>query len=253
MKRLLAILQFISIIQLGFATTPAPPHVRYLIVNKTSYPITKIIQVQSDTKDFLVTDTFAIEYKITTRILELYMERHKDTKKFQRLLVYTKDTCYKTADFELLPEWLGYKLTINSDSVDIEQTNHFRTRKVLSDLLIAFLIILILKGLGYLIGLLKEIKRIFVEILLINIFLTILIYLSFDLWLDYKVPLLVQILILWLVVGFTEYHTIKRKLLAVKIARVLTISLLFNFITVIVGVIFMVFLRTFAGIIINVP
>jgi len=253
MKSVYIILQFIFLIQLGYATTPPPPHVRYLIVNKTSYPITKIIQIQSDSRDFLVTDTFAIDSILTKNKLELYTERGKDTKKFQRLLVYISDTCFITSDFELLSEWLGYKLTVNSDSVRLEQTSHFKIRKVFSDLLIAFLIVLILKGIGYLIGLFMYIKRIFVEILLINIILTILIYFSFDLWIDYRFPLLVLMLVLWMIAGFSENYIINRKISELTITRIMTISLIFNFITVIVGLIIMIFLRTLAGIIINVP
>lgn len=94
----------------------------------------------------------------------------RNTRKFQKLIVYTRDTSFITPYFELLPEWMGYKLTILSESITLEQTSYFKISKTISDLLIALLIVFILKGIVYTLGLFRYLRRIFVELIFTNSF-----------------------------------------------------------------------------------
>ncbi|MBK6967050.1 MAG: hypothetical protein IPH20_24880 [Bacteroidales bacterium] len=253
MKQSIIILQLLLLFHAGYATTPPSPHVRYLIVNKTAYPVSKIIQIQSDTKEFSDVDTFAVNSMINGNVLNLIIENGKDTRKFQKLIVYTRDTSFITPYFELLPEWMGYKLTILSESITLEQTSYFKISKTISDLLIALLIVFILKGIVYTLGLFRYLRRIFVELIFTNFILTALIYFSPDLWFDLRFPFFALILILSLISGFSEYLLIRRKLEEKMRTRILTISLLANTISVVTGILMMIVVRTFGGVIFYMP
>ena len=103
------------------------------------------------------------------------------------------------------------------------------------------------------IGLLKYIKKIYLDLLIINLLYSIGFYYSIDIWFAGEIPYFAMILLLTLVIGLIEYLIIKRKIKIENNNPIMITALISNLLSAMIGGVLIIFLKTFMGIIINVP